>query len=64
VHGDPAIASFNFGLAAKLAGKLHYTGYVVSPMPENQKGSDEVLVSAGGGAVGRPLLERRSSPGR
>ena len=58
VHGDPAIASFNFGLAAKLAGKLHYTGYVVSPAPKkSDQGSDEVLVSAGGGAVGRPLLE-------
>jgi predicted glycosyltransferase len=58
VHGDPAIASFNFGLAAKLAGKLHYTGYVVSPMSKKSaEGSNEVLVSAGGGAVGRPLLE-------
>ncbi len=58
VHGDPAVATFNFGSAAKLAGKLHYTGYVVSPMPEKSaQGSDEVLVSAGGGAVGRPLLE-------
>ena len=58
VHGDPAIASFNFGLAAKLAGKLHYTGYVVGPMQKkSEEGSDEVLVSAGGGAVGRPLLE-------
>jgi predicted glycosyltransferase len=58
VHGDPAVASFNFGAAAKLAGKLHYTGYVVSPIPKkSDQGSDEVLVSAGGGAVGRPLLE-------
>lgn len=58
VHGDPAVASFNFGPAAKLAGRLHYTGYVVGPMlKESAQGSDEVLVSAGGGAVGRPLLE-------
>jgi predicted glycosyltransferase len=58
VHGDPAIASFNFGLAARLAGRLHYTGYVVNHVSEKTDlGSDEVLVSAGGGAVGRPLLE-------
>ena len=58
VHGDPAVASFNFGLAARLAGKLHYTGYVVGPMhKKSAEGSGEVLVSAGGGAVGRPLLE-------
>src|SRR5262249_28165291 len=30
VHGDPAVARFNFGLAAKLSKKLHYTGYVVT----------------------------------
>ena len=58
VHGDPAVASFNFGPTAKLAGRLHYTGYVVDPVPERTSpGSDEVLVSAGGGAVGGPLLE-------
>jgi predicted glycosyltransferase len=58
VHGDPAVASFNFGLAGKIADKLHYTGYVVTDIPERKGlGSEEVLVSAGGGAVGRPLLE-------
>jgi len=58
VHGDPAVASFNFGPTAKLAGRLHYTGYVVDRVLEKTNlGSEEVLVSAGGGAVGRPLLE-------
>ncbi|MEA3194002.1 MAG: hypothetical protein QOD26_2335 [Betaproteobacteria bacterium] len=58
VHGDPAIAAFNFGLADRLAGKLHYTGYVVNHvLQKTDLGSGEVLVSAGGGAVGRPLLE-------
>lgn len=58
VHGDPALASFNFGPVAKLSGRLHYTGYVVNPAPEKtDRGSGEVLVSAGGGAVGRELLE-------
>jgi predicted glycosyltransferase len=60
VHGDPRIASFeqSFGGAARLAGKLHYTGYVVEQAPAaGEAGSGEVLVSAGGGAVGRALLE-------
>ena len=61
VHGDPRVARFerSFGAAERLAGKLHYTGYVVQDMPEGggDAGSEEVLVSAGGGAVGRRLLE-------
>jgi predicted glycosyltransferase len=60
VHGDPRLATFerSFGRAERLAGKLHYTGYVVEePAMEGTAGTDEVLVSAGGGAVGRRLLE-------
>ncbi|HEV3007970.1 MAG TPA: glycosyltransferase [Burkholderiales bacterium] len=59
VHGDPRIATFerSFAKAARLAGKLHYTGYVVEEIPMGSTGKDEVLVSAGGGAVGRRLLE-------
>ena len=61
VHGDPRVAGFerSFGPAARLAGKLHYTGYVVQKMPESESdaGAGEVLVSAGGGAVGQRLLE-------
>jgi predicted glycosyltransferase len=60
VHGDPGLAPFDlsFGKAARLAGKLHYTGYVVDEnRAEGEAGSGEVLVSAGGGAVGRRLLE-------
>jgi predicted glycosyltransferase len=60
VHGDPRVAPFerSFGSAARLAGKLHYTGYVVEEEEgEGDAGRDEVLVSAGGGAVGRRLLE-------
>jgi len=60
VHGDPRLAPFeaSFGGAARLAGKLHYTGYVVDePPPAGDAGAGEVLVSAGGGAVGRALLE-------
>ena len=57
VHGDPRVVAFPH--AARLGDKLRYTGYVVD-LPEvkpSAVGKDEVLVSAGGGAVGRRLLE-------
>lgn len=60
VHGDPRLAGFDltFSRARDLRGKLHYTGYVVQEAPEKSSaGAGEVLVSAGGGAVGRRLLE-------
>jgi predicted glycosyltransferase len=61
VHGDPKMAGFerSFRHAARLAPRLHYTGYVVDDLKieKNDAGTDEVLVSAGGGAVGQRLLE-------
>jgi predicted glycosyltransferase len=62
VHGDPRVATFerSFGAAERLAGKLHYTGYVVQESPpagDTLTGQNEVLVSAGGGAVGGKLIE-------
>ena len=60
VHGDPRVAGFerSFGKAARLGGKIHYTGYVAEEqLAGGDAGSGEVLVSAGGGAVGRRLLE-------
>jgi predicted glycosyltransferase len=59
VHGDPHVVRFerSFGKAAALTEKLHYTGYVVEEIPAGEAGKDEVLVSAGGGAVGRRLLQ-------
>ncbi len=62
VHGDPSVAPFSasFPAAGRIAGKLRYTGYAVEP-PRDASPADrpvgEVLVSAGGGAVGRPLVE-------
>jgi predicted glycosyltransferase len=61
VHGDPALIAFgdSFPAADLIADRLHYTGYVVSEppsKPETQSGRGEVLVSAGGGVVGGPLL--------
>ena len=59
VHGDPRLATLErtFGAASQLGDRVHYTGYVVAPAARGDAGSAEVLVSAGGGAVGRRLLE-------
>ncbi len=62
VHGDPAFVPLqrSFPLADRIAEKTVYTGYVVSrptsPDPPGDDGRDEIIVSAGGGAVGAPLL--------
>jgi len=61
VHGDPSVVGFErtFALAGDIADKLYYTGYVVDEPVANASRDDqgEVLVSAGGGAVGAALLE-------
>ena len=62
VHGDPRILALeaSFPAATELGSLLRYTGYVVerTPIqPAGDAGEPEVLVSVGGGAVGRPLLE-------
>ncbi|HEU0155613.1 MAG TPA: glycosyltransferase [Stellaceae bacterium] len=60
VHGDPSLVRLDesFPPAAELADRLIYTGYVAAPdrMAELAEGAGEVLVSAGGGAVGGTLL--------
>jgi len=60
VHGDPALIPFEatFTEAARIADLIRYTGYVAAPLTpaEPAGGSGEVLVSAGGGAVGSPVL--------
>jgi predicted glycosyltransferase len=63
VHGDPGLISFErtFRHAARIAHKLHYTGYVIGraqvAAPHEAAGQGEVIVSAGGGAMGMRLLE-------
>lgn len=66
VHADPALVPFErtFAHVPELGARLHYTGYVVDTPPPGasargdvQDGGGEVLVSAGGGAVGLVLLE-------
>jgi len=62
VHGDEDVVPFerSFARAAEIADRIHSTGYVIRPMPARQgpgaPGFDEVIVSAGGGAVGDELL--------
>ncbi len=62
IHGDPALVPFErtFPLAGEIADRLSYTGYVVDPPPADAAarglGRDEVIVSAGGGALSEPLL--------
>ncbi len=69
VHGDPAVIPFGatFRHAQRVAGHLHYTGYVVDCDAESgaaashdgpgDRDDGEVLVSAGGGAVGKRLMQ-------
>jgi predicted glycosyltransferase len=62
VHSDASVIRLEqtFPLADRIATKVEYTGYVVDTPAgpgEGDAGRDEVLVSAGGGAVGEALLE-------
>lgn len=66
VHGDPSVIPFakTFRHSNAIAGRLHYTGYIVedraAPQSDGRRElpvGAEVVVSAGGGAVGRRLLE-------
>lgn len=62
VHGDPGLVPFErtFPLAAEIADRLSYTGYIVDPpavsSSDRDSGRNEVIVSAGGGALSEPLL--------
>jgi predicted glycosyltransferase len=62
VHGDRRLIGLevSFPLASEVADQLVYTGYVTAPEVRedgnSDDGADEVLVSAGGGAVGGALL--------
>lgn len=62
VHGDAAFIPFSrtFPEHARLADRTHHTGYVIDGLPKPGQSSDvgrgEVIVSAGGGAVGAPLM--------
>ena len=63
VHGDPAFIPLeaSFPPASLIANRLVYTGYIGGAAEtgavDEAAGTDEVLVSAGGGAVGGRLLK-------
>ncbi len=62
VHGDPDFVAFHetFPPTHRIADRIRYTGYVVEPPASggdrDRPGSDEVIVSAGGGASSEPLF--------
>jgi predicted glycosyltransferase len=61
IHGDPNFVKLNlsFSRVADLTCPVHYTGYVVQPVPKPQKIDNKplILVSVGGGRFGHDLLE-------
>ena len=64
VHSDPEVATLadTFPLAGELDGGVFHSGYLYAPKAGRNGapqavGRDEVIVSAGGGAVGLELLE-------
>ena len=60
VRGDPQIIRLDetFSLAPEIADKLFYTGYISPPpVQERPPRKRQVLVSQGGGNVGRELLQ-------
>ena len=64
VHGDEAVIPFEatFPLAGEFRDRIAYTGYVTdaapaaAPLPEAPEGLRRIVVSTGGGAVGKALL--------
>ncbi|MBK1838883.1 glycosyltransferase [Azospirillum sp. YIM B02556] len=62
VHSDPAVVPLedSWPLTPAMKPLLLYTGFVVPPPPAPDGGMDgqgEILVTAGGGPVGRPVFE-------
>jgi predicted glycosyltransferase len=60
IHGDPTLIGFDRSFAGwkTIRDRALYTGYVADAgAPSGDAGKDEVIVSVGGGAVGKPLIE-------
>jgi predicted glycosyltransferase len=64
VHSDPDVVPLDasWPVSPDAAGLLHYTGFIAPPLPGNGQGrqhdgTDEIIVTAGGGPVGRKLFE-------
>jgi len=65
VHGDPSVATFDmtFPEVEPIKHLIRYTGYVAMPNDDigdglkGGVGSGEIVISMGGGAAGKPLIE-------
>lgn len=62
VHADPELTKLDMSwpLTSDVTAMLRYTGYVAPPAPQQHPdsiGAGEIVVSAGGGAVGQTLFE-------
>lgn len=62
IHGDPNFVKLNlsFSRVNDLNCPVHYTGYVVQPLPESRQitlDKPSIIVSVGGGRFGHDLLE-------
>ncbi|MBP2231534.1 putative glycosyltransferase [Azospirillum agricola] len=62
VHSDPRLIPLeaSWPVTPAMRGLLHYTGFVAPPPPDAANGPEghgEILVTAGGGPVGRVLFE-------
>lgn len=58
VHGDPHFVRLEetFPLTDRIAEKIYYTGLVAAPAPAPAHDQFDIVVSAGGGAVGAALI--------
>lgn len=58
VHSDPTVmrVETGFGELSEVQHLLHYTGYVCNQLESGEVTRSEVIVSAGGGAVGDALI--------
>lgn len=58
VHGDPQFVRLEetFPLAETIKDKIYYTGLVAAPEPVPAQDQFDIVVSAGGGAVGAALI--------
>jgi predicted glycosyltransferase len=60
IRGDPEVVRFDetFSLAHEIEDRICYTGYISPPAPQSWPArKKQILVSQGGGNVGRELLE-------
>ena len=66
VHSDPSFARLEdtFGARRRLAVPVHYTGFVVGGEDRESTRGEHIVVSAGGGRVGGPLLRAAAAAQR